>query len=98
MSRVKSAAGLFVLAGVLILIAIAILIPNARSRPMSEPDRKAIERTPADDAIARSEQRNSQNQASESDAILKSFVKSTAESDRPESNAPRMQQKRIKMH
>ena len=97
MSRFKFAVGLLVLAGVSILIAIAILNPNARSRAVREPGRKAMDHTRTGEAIANREKKPSA-QPSESDAFLKSVVKSPGESDRTESSAPRMQRKQIKMH
>jgi hypothetical protein len=92
MSRVKFALGLVLIAGAAILIAIAM-----RSRQPSDSDRKVMEQErPGESAAVRGNK--SPVKPSESDKVLKNFIKLPGESDRAESNAPRMQSKQIKMH
>jgi ABC-type protease/lipase transport system fused ATPase/permease subunit len=97
MSRFKVALGLVVIAAAVILTAIAIFNSNVRSRRASESEPKATEYARSGESIA-SGAKKPPAQASDSDAFLKSLVKSGGESDRTESNAPRMQRKQIKMH
>ncbi len=97
MSRINLALGLVVIAAAAILIAVAIVNPTARSRAMNDPGRKTMESAPSGASIASGEKKPPA-QTSDSDAVLKSFSNSNRESNRSESNSPRMQQKQIKMH
>jgi hypothetical protein len=97
MSRLKFALGMVLIAGAAIVVAITILNPNAPSRRMNEPDRTAIERGRTAARVADREKKTTAR-ASESGSLLEDFVKSPGQIDPNEANAPRMQQKQIKMH
>jgi hypothetical protein len=92
MPRFKLVLGLVVIAGAVLVFALV-----RQSRQPGDPQRKAAEARRPGDAIAVREKKPSAS-PSGSHAVLKDLVKLPGESDRADSNAPRMQSKQIKMH
>ena len=92
MSRVKLVLALIVSGGVAILLAMAALPYEP-----SDSDRNMIEQDGPGESVAVRENK-SPVKPSGSDKVLKNFIKLPGESDRTESNVPRMQSKQIKMH
>jgi hypothetical protein len=92
MSRFKVGLALVVIVGTVILIAVAM-----RPRPPGDSDRKAIEQAPPGESASAREKKLAAKPA-KPDSDLRNFVGLPNESDRVESNAPRMQSKQIKMH
>jgi hypothetical protein len=85
------------IAGAVMVAAIAILNSNAPSRSMNEPDRTPPERARNAEALADGEKKTA-SRKSVSDSILTDFVKSAGQVDPHEPDASRMQRKQIKMH
>ena len=94
-TQIRSGVGF--VAAAMIVVAIAILNPSAPFAPMNKPERTAGEPGRNGEGIANREKK-AKARASESDSIMKDFVKSTGQADPYDVNAPRMQQKQIKMH
>ena len=89
MSRLKIALGLIAIAGTVALIAISFRLRDS--------ERKGMEQRQSADSVA-VRQKNVAVQSSKNDAILNKFLTSPGESDRAQTDAPRMQTKQIKMH
>jgi hypothetical protein len=97
MPRFKLVLGLVLLAGVLVAVAIAILNPFSAPHTMNEPERAASDRGRTGE-VAASRERKSSAKATGSDSVIRDFVDAPGPMNRIETNAPRMQQKQIKMH
>ena len=97
LSRFKLGLGLVLVAGVVILIAVAYVNRSAPSHAVNEPDRTTTEPGRAGEGIAIRETKAA-GKSGDSDAVLNSLIKRPGESDSYDTNGPRMQRKQIKMH
>jgi hypothetical protein len=97
LSRFKLSLGLVLVAGVVILIAVAYVNRTVPSHAVNELDRTTTERGRADEGIAIRDIKAAGKPA-DSDAVLNSLIKRPGESDSYDANGPRMQRKQIKMH
>jgi hypothetical protein len=92
MSRLKIGLGLVVIVGAALQIVVALWPRQSGKSP-----RKVMEPPQARESVVGRE-KTAASKLSDSDAVLKSFGRSSGESDSAGSNAPRMQAKQIKMH